>query len=411
MVVTPLLAAGGISSASSASASASASARASVKAKATAACGTTVPVGPSNPNGIYKTLPANLKTIYSTYPGALLVSPWAHWKGIKGPWKLGYIDFAIGTPYDQHVLDELNLLYKQGVKQGLLTGSLTTSIPATQALSTPEAQINAIEQMVREGVNLIIISPVAGASEAAAIDAAGKAGVPVILADNIITQSKYAISVWSQNQYTADAAALKIIGKGNILEVRGIAGNENETLLYNQGFQDLKDCPNIHIAGQVYGDWNASTAKTVVSQYLVSHPAPLAGVIQDGGMMPGVIQAFQAAGRAVPPVADGECQGADLSWWLAHVKSGYKGAGGCFNGYQGGYTFFNAALRILSGKGPKYNILEIPAPLITNANVAEYATPGLPLSSPLEQKGPQTAWCNNTCLNTYFNKPGAVGHF
>jgi hypothetical protein len=145
-----------------------------------------VPVGPSNPNGVYKSLPATLKTVYSTYPGALTVSPWANWKGKKGPWKLGYIDFAIGTPYDQHVLDELKTLYAQGVKQGLLTGSLTTSIPATQALSTPEQQIGAIQQMVREGMNAIILSPVAGASEASAIDAAGKAGVPVLLADNLI---------------------------------------------------------------------------------------------------------------------------------------------------------------------------------------------------------------------------------
>ena len=387
---------------------------ASLPAKAAAPCGTTVPVGPTNPNGIYKTLPSSLKTIYSTYPGALTVSPWAHWKGAKKPWKLGYIDFAIGTPYDQHVLDELKSLYKEGVQQGFLKGSLTTSIPATQALSTPEQQIGAIQQMVREGMSAIIISPIAGASEAAAIDAAGKAGVPVILADNLIAQSKYGISVWSQNQYTADAATLKIIsdnGGGNLLEVRGIAGNENETLLYEQGVKDLADCPNIHIAGQVYGQWNASTAKTVVSQYLVSHPAKLSGVMQDGGMMPGVIQAFQAAGRTVPPVADGECQGADLSWWLAHIKSGYKGAGGCFNGYQGGYTFFNAALRILDGKGPKYNVLEMPAPLITNANISQYATPGQSLSWPGEQKGPITAWCSNSCLNTYFNVPGTVGKF
>jgi ribose transport system substrate-binding protein len=385
--------------------------RAPAVAKATGACGSTVPVGPSNPNGPYASLPASLKGIYSVYPGALTVSPWANFKGVKGPWRLGYIDFAIGTPYDAHVLSELQTLYAAGVKQGLLKGTLTTSIPPTQALSTPESQINAIEQMVREGVNAIILSPVAGASEAAAIDAAGKAGVPVLLADNIISQSKYAISVWSQNQYQDDAATLKIIGKGNVLAVRGIAGNENETLLYNQFAADMKDCPNVHIIGTVYGNWNASTAKTVVSQYLASHPAKLAGVLQDGGMMPGIIEAFQAAGQTVPPVADGECEGADLSWWLSHVKSGYSGAGGCYNGFQGGYTYFNAALRVLAGKGPKYNVLEIPAPLVTNANIATYATPNEPLSWDGEMRGATTAWCDNTCLNQYFNKPGAVGNF
>jgi ribose transport system substrate-binding protein len=390
--------------------SSAATAKPAATAKATAACGTTVPVGPSNPNGVYKTLPAAVKALYQVYPNALNPSPWAHWKGVKPPWRLGYIDFAIGTPYDAHVLAELQTLYKQGVKQGLLKGTLATSIPATLALSTPESQINAIEQMVREGVNAIILSPVAGASEAAAIDAAGKAHVPVILADNIITQSKYAVSIWSQNQYKDVGAWLGIVKTGNVLAVRGIAGNENETLLYGQFAADLKDCPNVHLAGTVYGEWNASTAKTVTSEYLVSHPAPLQGVFQDGGMMPGVIEAFQAAGRTVPPVADGECEGADLSWWLANVKT-YKGAGGCYNGYQGGYTYFNAALRMLDGKGIKLNVTEIPAPLITDANIAQYATPNEPLSWDGEMRGATTAWCDNTCLNTYFNVSGAVGNF
>ena len=58
-------------------------------------------------------------------------------------------------------------------------------------------------------------------------------------------------------------------------------------------------------------------------------------------------------------IADGECGGGDLSWWLAH-KSTYKTVGGCFNGYQGAYTFFNVTLRVLDNKGPKYNILEMP---------------------------------------------------
>ncbi len=57
-------------------------------------------------------------------------------------------------------------------------------------------------------------------------------------------------------------------------------------------------------------------------------------------MMAGTIDAFQSAGQTVPPISDGECQGGDLSWWLAH-KATYKTVGGCFNGYQGAYVFFN----------------------------------------------------------------------
>ncbi len=79
-------------------------------------------------------------------------------------------------------------------------------------------------------------------------------------------------------------------------------------------------------------------------------------------------------------IADGQCGGGDLSWWLAH-KDTYKTVGGCINGFQGAYTYFNVALRVLANKGPKLNVLEMPITPITNANLAQFAKPGLPLSS------------------------------
>jgi ribose transport system substrate-binding protein len=338
-------------------------------------------------------------------------SPWAHSKPVKGPWKIGYIAFAITNPYNQHVLDGLKSQFAAAKAKGLVTGSLVTNIPATITASTPEQEIAAVQQMVRQGVNAIIFEPIAGAPMVPAIEAAGKAGVPVVITDIPLPQAKYGVVVWSQNQYAADAGALKLIsqkGGGGILMVRGIAGNPNDVVLYDQKVADLKYCPNIHIAASIYGQWDNGSAKTAVSQYLAAHPSGVAGVLQDGGMMAGTIEAFQDEGKTVPVISDGECQGGDLSWWLAH-KSTYATVGGCFNGYQGAYVFFNTALRILAGDGPKYQTLEIPAPTVTNANIAQYATPGLPLTSPNEQGGPTNLWCSDSCLNAYFNKSGTPG--
>jgi ABC-type sugar transport system substrate-binding protein len=372
-------------------------------------CGTTVAVGPSNPTGVYASMPASLKSIYSSYPGELIQSPWTTTKiTAKPPWKIGYIAFAITNQYNQDSLNGLKKQFAIAKQAGLVQGSLITNIPATMAASTGEQQISAIQQMVRQGVNAIILEPVDSVAEAPAINAAGKAGVPVILADTPpAPNTPYAVSAWSQNQVQADAGALGIIKSGNIVIVRGIAGNENDVVLSNQALADLKNCPNIHVAATLYGNWDEGTAKTVVAQYIASHPQPLAGAIQDGGMMAGVVQAFEAAGVKVPPIADGECYGGDLSWWLAH-KSSYKTVAGCFNGYQGAYTYFAVTLRVLDNKGPKYNVLEMPTPAITNDNLATYAQSGLPLSSTAEVGGPDTSWCDNACLDKYFTVTGAV---
>jgi ribose transport system substrate-binding protein len=375
----------------------------------TGTCGTTVPVGPSNPSGIYSTLSPQLKEIYSSFPGELIASPWATTKiTAKPPWKIGYIAFAITNPYNQDSLNGLKEQFAIAKTAGLVQGSLITNIPATMAASTGEQQISAIQQMVREGVNAIILEPVDSVAEAPAINAAGKAGVPVILADTPpAPNTPYAVSAWSQNQVQADAGALGIIKSGNIVMVRGIAGNENDVVLYNQAIADLKNCPNIHVAATLYGNWDQGTAKTVVAQYIAAHPQPIAGLVQDGGMMSGIIQAFEANGQKVPTIADGECGGGDLSWWLAH-KGSYQTVAGCFNGYQGAYTYFDVTLRVLANKGPKLNVLEMPTPPITNANLAQFAKPGLPLSSLEEVGGPETAWCDNACLDKYFNVTGAA---
>ena len=103
--------------------------------------------------------------------------------------------------------------------------------------------------------------------------------------------------------------------------------------------------------------------------------------------MAGVDRGLPGRGQDGPPIADDECYGGDLSWWLAH-KSTYKTYGACFNGYQGAYDFFNVALRVLAGDGPKYQTLEIPAPQVTNANLAKFAVPGLPITSPDESWRP-----------------------
>jgi ribose transport system substrate-binding protein len=374
-------------------------------------CGQSVQVGPSNPTGVYKTLTPALKSVYASDPGALTPSVWAHSKPVKGPWKIGFIEIAIISPYQQDLFTGMKQEFAMAKAKGLVAGSLLTSIPPSAAATTPESQIAAVQQMVSAGVNAIVIEPVAGTPLVPAIDAAGKAGVPVIISDIPLPQAQYGVVVWTQNQTTSDAGTLKIVsqkGGGDVLMVRGIAGNPNDDVLYNQAIADIKKCPNFHVADSIYGGWSEGGAKTAVQQWLAGHPAGVAGVIQDGGMMAGVLQAFQGAGKPVPPISEGECYAGDLSWWLAHVKT-YQTVGQCINGFQAAYVDFNTTLRVLAGYGPKYQTLEIPNPTITNANLAQFAKPGLPLTSPDEVGGPLDYWCSDTCLDQYFNKPGTPG--
>lgn len=372
---------------------------------ASAACGTNVSVAHSN--GLFSAMSPSLQKIYSNDPFTLTSSYWQHHKFPKGPWKVGFIGYPSVNQYFVDRLAGLKAEFAAAKKKGLVKGSLVTSLPASESDMTPETQISAIEQMVNSGVNLILLEPYAGTAIASAIKYAASKGVPVVLADGLMPGSKYAIPVWTDNFASTEAGTLGLIKSGNILFVRGVQGNTDDDAVYSQALADLKDCPKIKVEGVVYGDYATSTTKTVVQQFLASHPEPLAGVLTQGGEFAGTVEALQAEGKSVPPISDVEAAGGDLSWWLAH-KSSYKTYGQGINGAQAGYTFFNIALKILSGDEPKYNIIEVPAVTFDNSDLATYATAGKSLDWAGEPAGSKTAWCDQACMSQYFVKAGGA---
>ena len=177
-------------------------------------------------------------------------------------------------------------------------------------------------------------------------------------------------------------------------------------MLYNQKVVDLKNCPDIKVASVLYGNWDNPTAKNVVSQYLASHPQPLAGVLQRRRHVRrrSSRRSRRAASRCRPSRSS-SARPVTSPGGSASSPTTRRSAG-CINGFQGGYTYFNVALRILANHGPKYNVLSMPAVTLDNTNLKAYAKPGLPLTSNEELPGPKTAWCDDTCLNKYFKVPG-----
>jgi ribose transport system substrate-binding protein len=364
-----------------------------------------------DPDGVFKKLPANIQARYGPWPYSVRATPWESFKGVKKPWKIGLITFPVGSPWLADVIKQVGIEFNQAKAKGLVTGTLQKYIQPSYATATPEQQIAAIQQMVRDGVNGILLLPLAGPPLAPAIDAAGKAGVPVVILDNVIDQSKYVVNVWSQNNSPAAAGVAGLVKKGNILMVRGIAGNPVESAFQDAAVADIKACPGLKIVGTIWGKWTNATAKAETLKWLAAHPSTkVDGVVQNGIMMAGIIQAFQQAGRPVPPISGGGCQGGELSWWLAH-KSSYNSVATCFNGYQTGWSEFRLLLRILNGNGLKVRDIHVPVPIVTSKNVAVYATPGKPLSWPGEPRGPINGWAPNSFLDGYFLKPGNPGGF
>jgi ribose transport system substrate-binding protein len=373
-------------------------------------CGEDVKLDVPDPDGVLAKLPAATRAGYDNWPYQVKASPWANFKGKKPPWKIGLVYVPPTTQYSVDLIKQLEDEFNAAKAKGLVTGKLEKYIQQSYDTATPEQQIAAIQQMVRNGVDGIIINPIAGPPLVPAIDAAGKAGVPVVVSFNVVDQSKYAINNWAQNNSPAVAGVLKQAPKGNVLIVRGIPGIPVEQAYQDAAERIIKACPDAKVVGTVWGQYSNATAKAEVSKWLASHPGvKVDAVVQNGTMMAGVIQAFEQAGRTVPPISGGGCQGGELSWWLKH-QADYKTTAMCLNGYQTAWTEFRLLERVLDGRGLKVNAVSTPVPLVTNENLAQYATPDKPLNWPGESRGDIQAWANDKTLDAFFNKPGTPGN-
>lgn len=367
----------------------------------------------------FDTLSKPAQKIYDNFPYAVNSTPWTTFKGKKGPWKVGFVSLPINNPWEVTVYKEIKKEFAAAKAKGIVTGQLQTYIQTDSSTATPEQQDAAIEQMVRSGVNFIMLHADDADAEGPAIDYAGRHGVPVVQLGDVSTTSKYSINFFAQNNSVTYAETLGLmkksglIGKGktvNVLQVRGIPGFAVEEGYYNDSVADLKPCPGINVVGTVWGQWNPSVAKTQILSFLAAHPETINLVFQSS-VGSGVIEAFQEAGKPLPVMNFGGTVGGDLSYWVAHKSQFNDSVAGLNGGFQIAYSAFHIGLRVLAGDGLKVNSIAANAIYATNANVATYAYAGKPLTFLGDIRGPVTGIASNSDLNLYFNKPGSPDNF
>jgi ABC-type sugar transport system substrate-binding protein len=381
-------------------------------------CGQNLVYKHSDPDHVLSTLSPAARAMYKNYPYDVRSTPWATFAGKKPPWKIGYVSFPTNNPWKVNLYNELQKQFAAAKAKGLVSGKLVTYIQPSFATATPEQQDAAIQQMVHDGVDGIIVHALNSTAETPAIDAAGKAGVPVILISDVAPNSKYAINVFANNNAYARAATIQLaVNKGiikngnttNVLIVRGVPGFSVETAQYESGIENLKPCPGINIVGTVTGQWNPAVTKTEVLKFLASNPEPISMVFVDASMS-GVIEAFQEAGRPIPLMNFSGTSGGDLAWWLAN-KSKYQAVGQQYSGASVAWSEFRILLRVLGGKGLKIRDISLPPETVTNANLAQFATAGKPLTWIGDTRGAVDGWANNSVLDRFFKQPGTPDGF
>ncbi len=239
-------------------------------------------------------------------------------------------------------------------------------------------QIAQIRNLVASKVNLLLVNPLSGSALNPVIKEAQAAGVLVIVYDQPI-EDPPCLNVWMNQEYwmapVTEWLAKQINYKGNIVYISGIGDQPGNVARDKMAAQILAKYPDIHLLGKAYGRSDPALAQQVMTDMLASFPN-IDGVLTQDGMPLGIIRAFEAAGRKLPPIP-GETQIAFIKEWKQRKDASGFSTFAVDNSPGAVNTSLGIGLRLLQGKklkqevfSPVKNTIWIkPVLLVDNSNI------------------------------------------
>jgi len=262
---------------------------------------------------------------------------------------------ASAKPQATYVLGVSNTLVGNGwreemicaVKAQAAASGVVSKVVVANRNGGPAEQSADIRNLISAGANAIIINPSSPTALNSVIQQAAARGVKIVSVDQRVTAPQAHNVTNDQVAYGrlgADWLFKQLGGKGNVVEMRGIAGvpadNDRHT-----GFQQaLKKYSGIKVVKQTFTGWQFAPAGKQILDILNS------GVKVDGVWTSGidytVVNAFKTAGKPVVPVV-----GADNNEFLKQLLT-YKGFRGLAvtNPATIGGAGAGVAIKLLQGK-------------------------------------------------------------
>jgi ribose transport system substrate-binding protein len=272
-----------------------------------------------------------------------------------GPWTIGFSWPGVG-----------NTWIVQNIQEVKYAGSHDPNIKELRFVEAnwqPAKQVADIEDLMAQKVDALIVAPIAVDLVKAQVDAAAKAGIPVIVFSPSGAFSGATVSIYAGGgafgKTGGEFLKDRLHGKGTIWVFRGIAGSGA-----------LKGT-DIKIGAEVYGDWNYAKGKQLCEN-LVASGQPVDGIWFSGAdMTRACFDVFKEIGKPLVPMT-GEANNGFLRAWKA---AGADSVGPIFTPGLA-TSMVHAAAALLDGKALYTAYYSDPKP-ITAANFDQYYRPDL----------------------------------
>jgi len=129
----------------------------------------------------------------------------------------------------------------------------------TDAEGNSATQVEQVKWMLKQNIDLLIISPNEAQPLTPVVELAYQKGIPVIVLDRKTSSNAYTAYVGADNfqigKMAGSYVGTALQGKGNIVEIMGLPGS-SPAIERQRGFSEgLKQFEGINIKHQLYGDW------------------------------------------------------------------------------------------------------------------------------------------------------------
>jgi ribose transport system substrate-binding protein len=225
----------------------------------------------------------------------------------EGPWRIGRA--AAGDVNDWMIFLSAHYDYKIQEEYA----DLFSDYIVTASNFDPTKQVADVEDLVAQNIDLLFIEPASEGGLVGAVSRAMDAGVPVILVSTRVDGENWTSWISRNNRLDGELKGRwlgeRLGGSGQIVALMGFAGTSYANDVWEGCQASLAEFPDIEVLEMQHADWSAPTAKQVTETFLVRHPQ-IDGILSDGGQMAlGAVQAFQDAGRPIPPLTADDWNG------------------------------------------------------------------------------------------------------
>lgn len=137
-------------------------------------------------------------------------------------------------------------------------------------------QIADIENLIDEGVDLLIVSPNEADAITPVIERAYNKGIPVVLVDRKIHSDKYTAYVGADNyeigRQVGSYIAERLQGKGNLVEVAGLNASSSALERHRGLIDALRETPDIKLIASADAAWLRAPAEKAFGDILSKYP-------------------------------------------------------------------------------------------------------------------------------------------